>query len=100
MLHMLCRQDKDGKDRELNTRRAGMLLDAGANISAREDQFSATPLGWAALSNNIGMVRFLLARGAPTNLPDDKPWATPLAWATKRGHFDIAQILRDAGASS
>jgi hypothetical protein len=99
MLHMLCREDPRGKDQELNTRRAGMLLDAGANISAKEDQFSATPLGWAALNNNIGMVRFLLSRGAPTNLPDDKPWATPLAWATKRGHTECMQILREAGAS-
>jgi len=100
MLHMLCRQDPQGMDQELNTLRAGMLLDAGANISAKEDQFSAAPLGWAALNNNIGMVRFLLSRGAPTNLPDDKSWATPLAWATKRGHTEIAQILREAGASA
>lgn len=100
MLHMLCRQDPNGKDQELNTLRAGMLLDAGANISAREDQFSATPLAWAALNNNTGMVRFLLSRGAPTNLPDDKPWATPLAWATKRGHTEIVKILRDAGATA
>ena len=100
MLHMLCRQDPHGKDKELNTLRGGMLLDAGANISAREDQFSTTPLGWAALSNNEAMVRFLLSRGAPTNLPDDKPWATPLAWATKRGHSEIVKILRDAGASA
>jgi ankyrin repeat protein len=98
MLHMLCRQDAGGKDAELNALRAGMLLDAGANISAREDQFRATPLGWAALNNNIGMVRFLLSRGAPIGLPDDKPWATPLAWATKRGHTEIVKILRDAGA--
>jgi ankyrin repeat protein len=45
------------------------------------------------------MVRFLLSRGAPANLPDDKPWATPLAWATQRGHTEIIQILRDAGAT-
>jgi ankyrin repeat protein len=100
LLHMLCRQDKDGKDKELNTRRAVMLLDAGANISAREDQFSATPLGWAALNNNTGMVRYLLSRGAPTNLPDDKPWATPLAWATRRGNTEIVKILREAGATA
>jgi ankyrin repeat protein len=97
---MLCRQDAGGTDAELNARRAVMLLDAGANISAREDQFSATPLGWAALSNNVAMVRFLLSRGAPTNLPDDKSWATPLAWATKRGHSEIMKILREAGAVS
>ena len=98
MLHMLCRQDADGKQEESNKLKAGMLLDAGANISAREDAYSATPLGWAALSNNIGMVRFLLSRGAPTNLPDDKPWSTPLAWATKRGNAEVVKILRDAGA--
>jgi ankyrin repeat protein len=98
MLHMLCRQDPHGKEQDLNTLRAGMLLDAGANISAKEDQFCATPLGWAALNNNIGMVRFLLSRGAPTNLPDDKPWSTPLAWATKRGNTEVINILREAGA--
>jgi ankyrin repeat protein len=97
MLHMLCRQDDGGKDAKA-TLRAGMLLDAGANISAREEDNSSTPLAWAAGSNNIGMVRFLLSRGAPTNLPDDKPWATPLAWATKRGHAEIVKILREAGA--
>jgi len=100
MLHMLCRPDPDGKELELNTLRAGMLLDAGANISAREDECSSTPLAWAARNNNSGMVRFLLSRGAPTNLPDDKPWATPLAWAIKRGHTGIVQILRVAGAST
>jgi len=99
MLHMLCRQDADGKDAEANALRAGMLLDAGANISAREDDFSSTPLAWAAGSNNVGMVKFLLSRGAPIHLPDDKPWATPLAWATKRGHTEIVTILRGAGAA-
>jgi ankyrin repeat protein len=94
MLHMLCRVPGEN-DRVC----AGMLLDAGANISFRDDDLSSTPLAWAARHNNIAMVRFLLARGAPTNLPDDQPWATPLVWATRKGHTDIAQILRDAGAT-
>jgi ankyrin repeat protein len=46
------------------------------------------------------MVEFLLSRGAPVNLPDDEPWATPLAWATRRGHSQIAEYLRAAGAQS
>jgi len=100
LLHCLCMPDPDGKDLEANTVRASMLLDAGASISAREDQYSSTPLGWAARNNNSGMVRFLLVRGAPTNLPDDKPWATPLAWATRRGHTAIVEILRAAGAKA
>ena len=100
MLHLLCRPDPQGTAVEQTTLRAGMLLDAGANISAREDQCSCTPLALAARNNSPGMVRFLLSRGAPTNLPDDKPWATPLAWATRKGHGGIVQILRHAGASA
>jgi ankyrin repeat protein len=98
LLHCLCTPDPDNKVLESNAQRAAMLLDAGASISAREDEYSATPIGWAARNNNPGMVRFLLSRGAPTNLPDDKPWATPLAWATRRGHTEIVKILREAGA--
>src|SRR5262249_35639098 len=75
MLHMLCRTDPGNETVQC----AAMLLDAGANISLREDDYSSTPLGWAARNNNPGMVRFLLSRGAPLNLPDDKAWATPLA---------------------
>jgi ankyrin repeat protein len=44
------------------------------------------------------MVEFLLSRGAPTHLRDDEPWATPLAWATRRGHAEIVDLLRAAGA--
>jgi ankyrin repeat protein len=99
MLHMLCRQDPGGKERDLNVVRATMLLDAGATISALEEEYSSTPLGWAARSNNISMAQFLLSRGAPVNLPDDKPWATPLAWATRRGHTEIVRLLREAGAT-
>jgi ankyrin repeat protein len=94
MLHMLCRVPGEN-----DTLCARMLLDAGASISARDDDLSSTPLAWAARNNNLPMVKFLLSRGAPTNMPDDKPWATPLAWATQKGHVDIAQLLREARAT-
>jgi ankyrin repeat protein len=45
------------------------------------------------------MVELLLSRGAPTNLHDDEPWSTPLAWAQRRGHAEIAEILRNHGAT-
>jgi uncharacterized protein len=95
MLHLLCGPDPDGTGPELSAR---MLLDAGATISARDEEYCSTPLAWAARNNNLPMVEFLLSRGAPTNLPDDKPWATPLAWATRRGHQQIVERLRQAGA--
>jgi len=95
MLHMLCRVPGPN-----DTVCAALLLDAGANISLRDDDLSSTPLAWAARNNNLPMVEFLLARGAPTNLPDDKPWATPLSWARRRGHRTIVETLQRAGATA
>jgi ankyrin repeat protein len=75
---------------------AAILLDAGATMTARDDDYRSTPLGWAARVNRPQMVEFLLSRGAPVSLPDDEPWATPLAWATRRGHSQIVEMLRAA----
>jgi ankyrin repeat protein len=97
-LHDLCRGGKRGQTGK-QLALAGILLDAGASISAREDEYCSTPLGWAARTNMPDMVELLLSRGAPTNLHDDKPWATPLAWAERRGHTEIAEILRRHGAA-
>jgi ankyrin repeat protein len=100
MLHMLCRGDGSGKPDPRSIECAAMLLDDGANISARDDDLRSTPLAWAARGNRPDMIEFLLARGATTNLPDDKSWATPLAWATRRGRRQVAEMLRAAGAKS
>ena len=97
-LHDLCGRDGRGRPRGYRTECAAILLDAGANISAKDEEYRSTPLAWAARNNLPDMVEFLLARGAPTNLPDDEPWATPLAWAIKRGHTSIEALLRAAGA--
>ena len=77
---------------------AAMLLERGADIHARDEEWGSTPLGWAARWGQKTMVEFLLARGAEPALADDPPWATPLAWAEKKRHPDIAAVLRDAGA--
>jgi ankyrin repeat protein len=97
-LHVLCRGGKRGQAGEA-LERAGILLDAGASISAREEEYGSTPLAWAARTNMADMVEFLLAHDAPTNLPDDPPWATPLAWAERRGHAEVAEMLRKRGAA-
>ena len=95
LLHLLC-NGPDGTGQ--NIERAAVLLDAGATISARDDEYRSTPLAWAARTNAVQMVVFLLARGAPANLPDDDPWATPLAWAERRHHEEVVSILRRHGA--
>jgi ankyrin repeat protein len=78
---------------------AAILLDAGASITARDDDYRSTPLAWAARVGRPVMVEFLLSRGAPVTLPDDEPWATPLAWAERRGHQEVVSILRAHGAA-
>jgi ankyrin repeat protein len=88
---------------------AAVLLNAGADINARELEFHGTPLAAAVRAGGDAdpkeaerrrrMVEFLLQHGAATNLPDDQPWATPLAWATRHGHGDIVELLKQHGAT-
>lgn len=103
LLHHICRQPE--MKRWISSgpadavEKAAMLLDAGADISARDEEYRSTPLAWAARSDAVEMVKFLLSRGAPTNLADDESWATPLAWAERRQHAKIVSILRHSGAA-
>jgi ankyrin repeat protein len=90
LLHLAAAHD--------NRECAEILLDAGARLTARDDEYRSTPLAWAARANMPGMVEFLLSRGAPVELPEDEADVTPLAWATRRGFSEVAEILRSRGA--
>src|SRR3954471_16317648 len=79
--------------RKGDVREAKKLLEAGADLTARDEHLRSTPLAWAAKFGQLEMVNFLLQSGAPKRVPDDPEWATPLAWATRRGHGDIARLL-------
>lgn len=96
LLHLLC--GGRAENAEAVVERATILLDTGANISARDDEYRSTPLAWAARTNALELAALLLARNAPTSLPDDEPWATPLAWAERRGHAEMATLVRRHGA--
>jgi len=84
--------------RKGNLDKAGIFLDHGANLYARDEEICSTPLGWAAKFGQNWMVEWLLERGAKPNLPNDPPWATPLAWANRRGHLEIVELLERHGA--
>jgi ankyrin repeat protein len=92
LLHHAAEQD--------NVECAAILLDAGANITARDDEYRSTPLAWAARANMPRMVEFLLSRVAPVQSLDDDQDVTPLAWAQRRGHAAVAEILKARGALS
>lgn len=57
------------------------LLDAGADVRARETVNDSTPLHWAAEGGHPGIVRTLLARGADREAIDGWHGLSPLGWA-------------------
>jgi ankyrin repeat protein len=88
--------------RKGDVEKAGLFIEHGADLHARDEDICSTPLGWAAKFGQTAMVELLLKHGAKPNLPDDLPdlaWATPLAWATRRGHAEIVDLLKRHGAS-
>ena len=80
-----------------DVKKAMLLLDAGADIDAVDEEFRSTPLGLAARFGKREMVELLLQRGADSNRAG-AVWATPLACARMKGHTRIEQQLRRAGA--
>jgi uncharacterized protein len=69
------------------------ILDRGAHINPRDNEFDSTPLAWAARVGRTEMIALLLSRGALRTLPDDESWNTPAAWARRRGHTEVLQLL-------
>ena len=81
---------------------ARVLLDAGADVSARSGYEGAalsvdrnTPLHFAVMKGNADMVRMLLDAGADASAADQRG-LTPLHFVDKS---DIARMLLEAGAS-
>jgi hypothetical protein len=68
LLHHVCiGQDYRGRDRTTGAvERATILLDAGASISARDDEYRSTPLAWAEWRGHAEMARLLRRHGAET----------------------------------
>ena len=100
LLHELCSRDLRGRPRAARIEAATILLDAGADPYARDQEYASTPLAWAARSGLLDMVEYLLTRGVSPTEHAGEPWSTPLAWAKRRGHAEIVARLQaaDSGA--
>jgi ankyrin repeat protein len=99
-LHDVCSRDYRGRANPHRVECAKILIDAGARLTARDEDYRSTPLAWAARYGLLDMVDLLLERGSPPRSATDEPWATPLAWATKRGQREVAERLKQAGATA
>ncbi|KAJ9144492.1 NACHT and Ankyrin domain protein [Pleurostoma richardsiae] len=67
----------------------GLLLNHGANVEARYDDF--TPLLIAARNGHARVVETLLNVGV--NLSQGNQTGAALHWAAKEGHIDVVQVL-------
>ena len=79
---------------------ATAILDRGARLDIRDNLLKSTPLGWACRWGQLPLVQLFLDRGADPIEADAESWATPIAWAGKKGHDEIEDYLRQAGARS
>jgi hypothetical protein len=105
-----------GHDRAM----VALLLDAGADVNARDDTYQMTPIGWANEEGHETMVRFLYDRGAEIDLHQAAAYGlvdhvrdlvkrtrrqvnavmggwTPLQLATLWGHPDVVELLLSRG---
>ncbi|MPZ16295.1 MAG: ankyrin repeat domain-containing protein [Luteitalea sp.] len=87
------------------------LLQQGVDVNAKLKHDGQTGLHWAAYGGHPGTVRVLLRRNAHVNAKDERFGGTPLGWAlyawggserrtaSSSGHYDVVEILVDAGAT-
>ncbi len=77
-----------------------LLIDAGADVNKREEQYGRTPLYLAIYDRNLDIVKLLVAAGADVNQYVNNAWSphTPLYIASKRNCPEIVEVLIAAGA--
>ena len=81
-----------------NIRKAELLIKHGAEIDPIDEEYQSTPLGMASRWGQLEMAAYLIEQGADVNRAG-APWATPLSWARKKGHNEMEELLRYAGAT-
>ena len=74
------------------------LIEAGANVNAREPRNSSTALFVAAWKGHRDVVELLLSKGAEANIIR-KDGVSAVCSATTGGHHDLANMLIRSGAS-
>lgn len=70
-----------------------LILDAGANPNAKDEENGATALHYASWRNDVALISVLLDRGADITIRDRTHCGTPLGWAHHNGHHDLVEML-------
>ena len=78
---------------------ATIFIKKGADLEARDEEISSTPLGWAVKYGKLEMVELLLKHGARADVNGGPLWASPLQWSIRRGHKAIEKLLREGAVT-
>jgi len=92
------------RDRELfnavrdgNYNRVVELLEKGANVNARDDDYGGTPLHVASAWGRVDIAKLLIEKGADVNARNNGG-LTPLHMAVYWNHPEVAKLLLENGA--
>jgi len=84
-------------EQRADTNLVRILLEAGADIDAPSALDGQTPLMWAAQSEQVATLQFLIQSHAMLNRTDNQGW-TALMWARYSGNDEAVKTLKQAGA--
>ena len=74
-----------------------LLLEKGAELETKDENYVRTPLSWAARYGHEAVVKLLLEKGAELETKS-KSSQTPLSWAAANGHEAVVKLLLEKGA--
>lgn len=66
----------------------------GLSVLSARDKWGYTPAHWAALYNNVEVMRYLVEKNGPVDLSClGTQGPRPIHWACRKGHSAVVQIL-------
>ncbi len=76
---------------------ARALIEAGADVKAKEKTDGMTPLHGSAKNEHLEVVKYLIEKGADVNAKD-KWGRTPIHWSAQKGNLEVVKYLIEKGA--
>ncbi|ROT35327.1 ankyrin [Sodiomyces alkalinus F11] len=77
-----------------------LLLEKGADVNIKDDDYGQTPLSWAAENGHEKVVKLLLGRDEVDVDTQDKLGRTPLSWTAANGHDVVVKMILDTGKAN
>lgn len=74
------------------------LIESGEYDVNQMDKENVSLLHWAAINNQLGLVRYYVSKGATVDRLGGDLNSTPLNWATRQGHLPMVVLLMSLGA--